>query len=575
MTAFADWTWDDDERGVRHLAFRGVAIARAVSAVLRDENWDTPAVHDLARTSAEDGEGILLTLTGRLADDAPGMTFALALRLARDGRATIGFRGAFEGAIRYNRAGICLCLPPEFAGARYDGGAGDRAIAGALPERIGPQLLVDGKLRGVIPPFDRLDMRRAGLELDTAFTGDVFEMEDQRNWSDASFKIYSTPLATDWPFTAAAGQVVEQSVGLAVRVDASAAALPPARFERVVLPSIGLQTPADAPLAAPADAVRALAPDHLRVDVDVPGPLDLAVARVAAAATHAPVELAVRVTGEPAAELAELRRALDERAIAVARLLVVRPGEKTVDARAVDLVRAAFDGVAPVGGGSDAYFAEVNRGPLDPAALDAVSFSISPQVHDPASTPVLETLPMQAEIVRSAREAFGLPVVLSTVTLRPRFNPNATEPGGQALGGPDSVDPRQGTEFAAAWMLGAVAECAAEGAASLTLYEVDGPRGVLSADGAPLAAPEARALLALRGLGREVLVLRDAARGAYVLASAERGRAIVVNRSRHPLGVAAAGWSPDRSDLVEGTWALLRRAAGDAPLDDAEVADWF
>ena len=32
-------------------------------------------------------------------------------------------------------------------------------------------------------------------------TGDVFEMEDQRNWTDASFKTYCTPLRQPFPAT--------------------------------------------------------------------------------------------------------------------------------------------------------------------------------------------------------------------------------------------------------------------------------------------------------------------------------------------------------------------------------------
>jgi hypothetical protein len=31
------------------------------------------------------------------------------------------------------------------------------------------------------------------------FEGDLFEMEDQRNWTDASFKTYCTPFALPWP----------------------------------------------------------------------------------------------------------------------------------------------------------------------------------------------------------------------------------------------------------------------------------------------------------------------------------------------------------------------------------------
>ena len=33
-----------------------------------------------------------------------------------------------------------------------------------------------------------------GGEIVIRFEGDLFEMEDQRNWTDASYKTYSTPL---------------------------------------------------------------------------------------------------------------------------------------------------------------------------------------------------------------------------------------------------------------------------------------------------------------------------------------------------------------------------------------------
>ena len=42
--------------------------------------------------------------------------------------------------------------------------------------------------------------------------GDIFEMEDQRNWSDASFKTYCTPLALPFPVEIDAGTAVTQEV---------------------------------------------------------------------------------------------------------------------------------------------------------------------------------------------------------------------------------------------------------------------------------------------------------------------------------------------------------------------------
>ncbi|MGZ8758359.1 MAG: hypothetical protein ACXWXC_10495, partial [Aeromicrobium sp.] len=53
------------------------------------------------------------------------------------------------------------------------------------------------------------------------FTGDELEIEDQRNWADASFKIYSTPLARGFPHRLEAGERLRQSVTVAIQVAGS------------------------------------------------------------------------------------------------------------------------------------------------------------------------------------------------------------------------------------------------------------------------------------------------------------------------------------------------------------------
>ncbi len=55
--------------------------------------------------------------------------------------------------------------------------------------------------------------------------GDAWEMEDHRNWLDASFKTYVRPLALPYPYTLKAGSSVTQTVtltfsGIAARGDA-------------------------------------------------------------------------------------------------------------------------------------------------------------------------------------------------------------------------------------------------------------------------------------------------------------------------------------------------------------------
>ena len=52
-----------------------------------------------------------------------------------------------------------------------------------------------------------------GLMAEVRFEGETFEMEDQRNWTDASYKTYCTPLSLPYPV-----EVKEGTAGEHVRL---------------------------------------------------------------------------------------------------------------------------------------------------------------------------------------------------------------------------------------------------------------------------------------------------------------------------------------------------------------------
>ena len=140
---------------------------------------------------------------------------------------------------------------------------------------------------------------------------------------------------------------------------------------------------------------------------------------------------------------------------------------------------AACSTSIPVGGGTNIYFNELNRNRPDPERLDVIAYSVNPQIHAFDELSLVESLEAQGETARSAR-AFSpsTPVVVTPVTLRPRFNAVAvieetTEQGGL----PRQVDPRQMSLFGAAWTVGSVKSLAEAGAAAMTYFETTGWRG--------------------------------------------------------------------------------------------------
>jgi hypothetical protein len=133
--------------------------------------------------------------------------------------------------------------------------------------------------------------------------------------------------------------------------------------------------------------------------------------------------------------------------------------------------------------------------------VDAIVYPITPQVHAVDDASIFENLPAQAVTVQTAHSWGGARrLVVSPVTLKPRFNANATEPelerAQQEL--PYAVNFRQMSLLAAAWTLGSVKYLAESGAHAVTYYETTGWRGVMETEaGPPLPArfPSAPGLL--------------------------------------------------------------------------------
>jgi len=148
------------------------------------------------------------------------------------------------------------------------------------------------------------------------------------------------------------------------------------------------------------------------------------------------------------------------------------------------MVRKVLSGLpshTPFAGGTDLYFAQLNRTRPDPPMMDAVSFPITPQVHAADEESVIESAEGVRAVVRTARSfCAGRPILVSPISLRPRYNPDAPEaPAETGTDLPDSVDARQMSVFAACWALVTLKALAEEGVSATTWLETTGPRGVI------------------------------------------------------------------------------------------------
>lgn len=501
-----DWAF------LRDIRLGGHEVLGAVYVAVRDAQWDTvpPVVSDIVLTAAEGSFNLAFDVDCRWRDI--DFFWRGTITGSIDGDVVYAMDGVARSSFLRNRIGFCalhatqVCSGQACTVEHSDGSV----TRGRFPERISPHQ----------PFFDMRAISHAvahGTEVQLRFAGDIFEMEDQRNWTDASYKTYCTPLALPIPAEIRAGTPVRQSVTLRLKSASRLRPVPESEQARDVvvrvgrternrlggarLPKLGLQAAGHGqPLGElELTRLRELKLDHLRVDLALgqPGSRDaLARAATEARALGAALEVALFLNQSAAQDLPRLVEDLQLLRPRVARWLVFHVAEGTTDARWIDLARRhllAYDGGVPIGAGTHRCFAELNRQRPLAQALDLICYPINPQVHTFDSRSLVETLPIQAETVENARHFVGsLPVVLTPVTLKPGINPllygrDCASPCDEL---PESVDVRQMSLFGAGWTLGSLKYLALAGAHSVTYYETTGWRGVMETEaGSPL--PEA------------------------------------------------------------------------------------
>lgn len=498
---------------VRRIKLGDREALRGIYAALRDRNWGTVPVtiHETIRTVHVDSFRLEFAAEHRQGD----IHFVWQGKICGEADGTIRyeFNGEARSTFLKNRIGFCVLHPiGECAGARAKQFRVDGTeIECGFPELIEPQIFGKSsfqQLRGVAHEV------RPGIWARTDFEGDVFEMEDQRNWTDASFKTYCTPLAVPFPVEVVKGQRIGQSITLRLSGPTSefysprtkASVIQP-ELVTVTIPAVatgclptigfGIASHGEALTAKEIATLRQLRPAHLRVDLRLTASDSVAVLEQAAHEAEqldTRLELALHLPRKSEVEVGNLLPAVQKHAPLIGRVLALREGEPATSPTTLAWVQKHFDGLgAVIGAGSDSNFCELNReyalGHLAVNNSDFLFWSINPQVHATDHLSMMETLEAQAATVQSAQAFAGKrPLIVTPATLRQRFNPVATssENDSSADELPPQVDPRQLSQFAAAWTLGSVAALAVAGAASVTYYETTGERGVMERTSGPV-----------------------------------------------------------------------------------------
>lgn len=512
---------------LRTIRFRDVEVLRAVSFLVRDRDWGTcaAAITDLAVTQT--GQSFAVTYRASFAAPDGAVLSCHASITGTPGRLNFDAEFTPDRDFETARTGFAILHPiVGVAGRPVTVEHSDGSVVEAIfPDRIEPWQ----------PFMDIAALTHApapGLVAECRMAGDVFEMEDQRNWTDGSYKTYVRPLALPWPYRLKAGEAVRQSVRLTIKTGLAAPAV--AKASDAVGLSLG-----QAIGQIPAIGV-GLRPDCLDEERRHAGLLrDMGAARLVAhfdpVAGHGVRELAgfaeiAAASGMPVtlecfvpckadldAEMAAIAGKVRDSGLVLADIAVspsvdrqsTPPGSTWPDCPPLEDVyaaaRKAFPGL-PLGGGMFSYFTELNRKRVPSGPLDYVTHCTNPIVHAADDLSVMQTFEALSDVVRSARAICGdKPYRIGPSTIAMRQNPygSATKdnPAGKRIAMANR-DPRHNALFGAAWTLAYAATVAEARFDLLTLSTLAGPFGLVAGEGEPVEAGRPRPLFhVLRWLG--------------------------------------------------------------------------
>ena len=404
---------------LRYVRWGGFEVIRAISFVLRDTNWGTHAVaiSDFEFDTSE--ESFEVRYRASLSSGDGDFSYEARIVGTALGRLEFDVEGHSDGGFTTCRTGFVVLHPLDgVCGQAFDIWHTDgRVERGTFPRFVHPSA----------PATDIAGLAYApapGLRLGIDFVGDAFEMEDHRNWTDASFKTYVRPLSRGYPYRIAPADRLTHAVRVHLTGDPPGSKLPPERKIRLVRmddPFLRVGVFLENPAAAMSVSAASLRPAFVlgRVDMGAADPA-AALRRCAdgAAILGCALELEAVIDGvNPAIELQPLAALVGAIEPNPASITIVP--RRDLKSRAVDLVpagkatageilavtRSLFPGM-PIGGGAPCGFAELNRN-RPAVGIDFVTHATQATFHAADDLSVVETLEALPHVVASTKQIVG------------------------------------------------------------------------------------------------------------------------------------------------------------------------
>jgi len=488
---------------LRWIRLGDVEVLRGIAFLVRDRNWDTPSplLSDLKVDQSDRGFRVTFKALCRTNDGE----LPWSAEIVGEADGTLRFVGTASPAKDFvtNRTGFVILHPLErVVGCPVEVTHVDGSRRRArFPEFVDPEQCffhVQALSHEVEP----------GVWATCTMEGDAWEMEDHRNWLDASFKTYVRPMALPYPYTITGGSSVTQTVtlgfsGAMPRISRSmdnapvSIALGSAASR---MPAIGLRAPLQwmGEALETTDLAREASPQLLNGRFDPRAghgvgelkQLGTLAKTIGAALT---LELVVPCRRDLSSELTEFAVQLRDSgvrpesiAVAIAEDRIrLEPGAPPPSLALLGEVhrsaRAALPGMT-IGGGSFGFFTELNRNWPPIGLIDYVAHVVCSTVHASDDRAMMENIDSFQHVTKTIRAFAGtLPYRLIASGIGLDIGPY-----GPPAPNPDNtrrtmvrMDPRHRGLFGAAWTLASIAEAARGGLQAISPAALAGEFGIV------------------------------------------------------------------------------------------------
>ena len=551
------FTLDLAREAIRNIRYEGVQLIDLLYTAIRPSDWSTLKSDEYDADVKVVGSDCVITINESLAN-ALVATTKVILSASNNFSVAYELKGLAEYSV--NRWGICFCLnTEEWMGATVISAGNSYSLL----QDISPQRVVDGVIQGLFPASHEVKIIAADQRYISAVSsGRVLEAEDQRNWTDNTYKIYSGSLSEPRPFITSAGSTWKQSIAFEVGVPKQTSADPTKILVREIeaLPSIGLQFNTDS-LLTPDDLEKALVLleiDHLRINEEA-----LTSQKIATTASNGLIlETALLSSNKDEVLKAEVLN-LSQRVPAGSRLLIQREGREVVEAAELP----KNDSLNTFIPGTDAYLVDLHRESF--VFANSVAYSMAPTVHSTDTETIFKTLATQKESIEFAQKFLAPQVFISPITFSTRGNPETGHSRDRRINfaEPDAAMLIRTIE-GAAWTLGSIYSVASAGAFSGSWHELFGEYGIIySQSGSIKFSPTFHAISALGAHRAHQITIATSLDNSWVAFENREMKKILVASLRP--------WTIEITAKVLAGYKSIQSLRGDDCEKASQIMDWW